>query len=226
MAGTFFFAVALLPPFVMLPKIVFDRRIRSLLIIALFISLGIVVNAFYFPRYSAPAIGILYAVMIQCMRHFRTVTMSGEPVGRFMIRIIPVICLVVGGLRLGAQPLHIRFDGTPALWYGLGPLGMPRAIVASDIQMRPGKHLLIVRYAPNHRCFDEWVYNDPDIDGAKVVWAREMSQESDRRLIRYFKDRQVWLVEPDKDPPALSRYPEATQLLGKSGSSGEGAPSR
>jgi hypothetical protein len=207
-AGAFFFAAALLPPLIMLPGIVRDRRIRGLLIVAAVFSLGVVVNAFYYPRYSAPVTAILYVVIIQCMRHLSTVTVSGEPAGRFLVRMIPVVCLLTAGLRVAAQPLDIQFDRYPTMWYGHRPVGIPRATIASDAQTRPGKQLLIVRYAPDHDCLDEWVYNDADIDGAKVVWAREMSSESDRQLIDYFKDRHVWLVEPDKDPPAISPYPE------------------
>src|ERR1019366_250418 len=111
------------------------------------------------------------------------------------------------GLRAAHQPLHIHMDRFPALWYGPGPLGIPRATVASKVQAQPEKQLLIVRYAPNHDCLDEWVYNEADIDGAKVVWAREMGPERDRALIDYFQGRRVWLAEPDKDPPAISQYP-------------------
>ena len=214
-AGAFFFAAVLLPPLIMLPKVVFDRRIRSLLIVGAIVAMGLLVNAFYCPRYSAPAIGVLYVVMIQCMRHFRTVTFSGEPFGSFVIRTLPLVCLLAAGLRVAAEPLHVRFEASPAMWYGPGSLGVPRATVASSIEARPGKHLLVVRYAPNHFCYDEWVYNDADIDGAKVVWAREMSPDRNRRLIDYFRDRQVWLVEPDKDPPAISPYPDPELLSGK-----------
>jgi len=51
------------------------------------------------------------------------------------------------------------------------------------------------------------VYNEADIDGSKVVWARDMSPEENEELIRYFRDRQVWLLEADETPPKLSLYP-------------------
>jgi len=43
-----------------------------------------------------------------------------------------------------------------------------------------------------------------------VIWAREMDIGNNMELIRYYKDRQVWLVEPDTFPAKLSPYPIAT----------------
>jgi hypothetical protein len=34
-----------------------------------------------------------------------------------------------------------------------------------------------------------------------------MGGERNQELIGYFKDRHVWLVEPDKIPPQVSPYP-------------------
>jgi hypothetical protein len=64
----------------------------------------------------------------------------------------------------------------------------------------PGKQLVIVRYSPDHNSLDEWVYNAADIDGAKVIWAREMNAANDFELIDHYKDRKVWLVQPDTEP--------------------------
>jgi len=55
------------------------------------------------------------------------------------------------------------------------------------------------------------VYNDADIDGAKVVWAREMDTTQNKKLFEYFNGRHVWLVEVDRDDhePRMTRYPTA-----------------
>ena len=66
---------------------------------------------------------------------------------------------------------------------------------------------MIVRYSPEHSYHAEWVYNEADIDGAKVIWAREMDEEHNRLLLEYFKDRHIWLVEPDRDNTRLIPYP-------------------
>jgi hypothetical protein len=205
-ASAFFFAAALLPPLMMLPKVVTDRRLRSLLVIAAVYSLGLVVNAWFFPHYAAPVTAIFYAVLIQCLRHLRTVNVMGMPSGRFVVRMTVVVCLLTAGLRLAAQPLQLRIERLPYLWYGTMPVGLARAKVASDMGARSRKQLLIVRYTSNHDPLDEWVYNDADIDAAKIVWAREMSPERNRELVDYFHDREVWLVEPDSGPPVVVPY--------------------
>ena len=76
-----------------------------------------------------------------------------------------------------------------------------------QLKNRPERQLAIVRYKPDHDSLSEWVYNEADIDNSRVVWAREMSADANRKLIEYFKDRQVWLVEADEKSPKLSPYP-------------------
>jgi len=56
-----------------------------------------------------------------------------------------------------------------------------------------------VSYGPKHSFQDEWVYNEADIDTAKVVWARDMDKAQNHELVDYFKDRHVWLLEVDWD---------------------------
>jgi hypothetical protein len=53
---------------------------------------------------------------------------------------------------------------------------------------------------------DEWVYNASDIDASRVVWAREMNTAHNLELISYYKDRTVWLVQPDMKPALVSPY--------------------
>jgi hypothetical protein len=54
--------------------------------------------------------------------------------------------------------------------------------------------------------YHEWVYNEADIDRAKVVWARDMGAAQNKELIDYFQDRHVWLVEADGSPPTVLPY--------------------
>jgi hypothetical protein len=66
--------------------------------------------------------------------------------------------------------------------------------------------LAIVRYDAGHDTRNEWVYNAADIDASRVIWAHDMSAVENRELFDYYKDRKIWLVEPDQNPPKVSRY--------------------
>jgi hypothetical protein len=72
----------------------------------------------------------------------------------------------------------------------------------------PGNHLVIVRYTTGTIETGEWVYNQADIDRAKVVWAREIPGIDVAPLLRYFQGRRVWILEPRFSPPRLTEYLE------------------
>jgi len=82
-----------------------------------------------------------------------------------------------------------------------------RRSVVQALEKQPGRHLVLLRYTPGHNPHEEWVFNGADIDAGKIVWAREMSPEQDRPFLDYFRNRRVWLLEPDQSPPKLSPYP-------------------
>jgi len=77
-----------------------------------------------------------------------------------------------------------------------------RARLVRQLEKQPGKHLVIVRYGPVHSVAHEYVYNRADIDGAKVVWARDMVEPQNRELVEYFKDRQLWYLDEGWDSPS------------------------
>ena len=83
------------------------------------------------------------------------------------------------------------------MWYGPDHFGTEREKVEEQLERLPGKQLAIVRYTDTHNSMDEWVYNAADIDHSKVIWARDMDAANNDKLIRYYNDRQVWLVQPD-----------------------------
>jgi hypothetical protein len=70
----------------------------------------------------------------------------------------------------------------------------------------PGKLLVFVRYWPQHIFQEEWVYNEADIDRARVVWARDLGDSENGKLMRYYPDRAVLLLEPDARPVRLGPW--------------------
>jgi hypothetical protein len=84
---------------------------------------------------------------------------------------------------------------------------MDRARILRELEQDNERHLVVVRYDSDHCLHNEWVYNKADIDGAKVVWARDMGPEANKELLDYFKDRRVWLLKADQLPRHLIPYP-------------------
>jgi hypothetical protein len=83
-----------------------------------------------------------------------------------------------------------------------------RKPVEQYLDALPGQHLVLVRYSKGHNVGEEYVYNDADIDRAKTVWAREIPGMEVNPLLKYFRNRDVWLFEPDEDNESVSPYSE------------------
>jgi hypothetical protein len=200
----FFLGIALLPPLIMLPRALRDRRIRLLVIIGALFTAGLSMEAFLIPHYIAPFTAGLFAILLQCMRHLRFAGRCRTS-GLFLVRATPIVCLVLATVSTFSSAFGITISGV-----GLTQTeGRPRARVLARLQSYPGRQLAIVRYAPDHNPLWEWVYNSADIDASKVVWARDMDSINNLELLAYFKDRSAWLVEPDVDPPRVSPYPRS-----------------
>jgi hypothetical protein len=209
----FFAGVALLPPLIMLRRVIIDKRVRFLVLCVLVLMAGMALQVFLLPHYLAPFTAAFYAIGLQAMRHLRQWRFEGKPTGQALVRFIVTICVVMTGLRLFAGPFHLVLPEYPAAawnfsWYGPGHFGTERVRVEESLRQLPGNQLAIVRYSSLHNPFNEWVYNSADIDNSKVIWAREMAVADDLELIRYYRDRRVWVVEPDVTPARVTECPK------------------
>jgi len=81
-----------------------------------------------------------------------------------------------------------------------------RKPVEQKLDALPGEHLVLVRYAKDHNSGEEYVYNEADIDHAKIVWAREIPGMDLGPLLNYFRNRDVWVFEPDEDDESVTPY--------------------
>jgi hypothetical protein len=89
-----------------------------------------------------------------------------------------------------------RFDGSETKGFKPEEAPLPqqyqRAWIQSALEKRNGKQLIIVHYAYRDVPWQDWIYNDADIEDAHVVWARDMGCEKNRELLDYYADRQAW----------------------------------
>jgi len=190
-----------------------NRDTRFLFLVCGTVMAGCTFPIVFLPHYGAPITCAILAFVLQAMRRLRSQPGRRQPAGLFITRAVPLICLLMLALRVGVKPLHLpepRRWLAPApfpSWCSLGPNLLERAAVLANLERQAGRHLAIVHYGPNHpNDFHEWVYNRANIDAAKVIWARDMGAARNEELINYFRDRHVWMVEPDDNPPRLLPY--------------------
>lgn len=197
----FYIGPAFTLPLLAFPWIVRDRRMRLALVAAGVFCLGLLVETWTFPHYVAPATGLVYLMLIQCMRHLRLWTWRDGPAGQFLVRSVPMVCLGMILLRAAGVAVHAPLEPH----WPTGSLDLP--VVVAKLDNIPGDHLVIVRYGPNHLVDRDRIYNEPDIDRSRIVWARDMGDAQNQELLGYFKQRHAWLMEGDEVPPKLQPYP-------------------
>jgi hypothetical protein len=187
-------------PLLAFPWILHDRKMRFPLIACAIFLLGLAVETWAMPHYAAPATGLFYLVLLQCMRHLRLCRWRGHRAGVALVRAIPMIACAMVLLRVGAAATQPRIESP---W----PRGnLDRAQIVGELERTPGRHLVIVSYSPHHDLNWEWVYNAADIDDAKIVWARDMGASNNLELLEYFNERHAWKLNGDESPAKLEPY--------------------
>jgi hypothetical protein len=189
-------------PLVVLAGILRDRWSRFALATCGVLAAGLIAESFFFTHYAAPMMALIFMLVLQAMRQLRLWRWRHRQTGRLMMWTMVILCL---GVFVGAFAQQTRSSRAAAM--------LPRARILSQLAESHGHHLVIVRYGPAHSLEQEWVDNAADIDGAKVVWAREMDEAQNRKLMEYFKDRQVWLLEVGQGHsyPELKPYPVGSE---------------
>jgi hypothetical protein len=182
---------------------------RFLLALTVTSVAGLALEVFFYPHYAAPMTSIVYLWVLLAMRSLCRWTWRGRPIGRALALAIPLICLSMLAVRAAAGPLHLSLGSE---WlptsYNARPIQTARARIEADLRALPGDHLVLVHVGPHPQSDSDWVYNEAEIDAAKIVWARDMG-ERNQELLDYYKNRQVWLMDADQDVPQLRPYLQA-----------------
>ncbi|MBX6311597.1 MAG: hypothetical protein IRY99_01540 [Isosphaeraceae bacterium] len=195
LAGTgAYFVGPLAPALLLLPGALRRRPVRFAAAAALFLVVVHQICLGMQAHYLAPAAGLFLLLVAEGLRRLYTLRCGRWRVGRLLALVVAALVPLELGLAAVARATY------PRGWE------YDRARVAAQLESTEGRHLVIVRYQPEHNPHIEWVYNRADIDGAKVVWARALGPQRDRALLDYFQDRRVWLLDADAQPPRLEPY--------------------
>lgn len=172
-------------------KLIFEEKALVLLAGGAVLG-GVLIEQTTYPHYPAPAAGLLYTLVTAAWRAvperqklFHAVTASA-----FMLALVFVS-------RAASAPISPIWQWNS--WCDPPKHGYQRASIQRMIEEQPGTHVAIVKYERS-RLGAAWVYNSPDIDGQRLIWAQDMG-ERNRELLDYYPDRTFWIVEPDAKPP-------------------------
>jgi hypothetical protein len=192
---SFFIGVLFTPYFVNFRQMLRRRSFQFALGTWALLAAAILQQTWSMPHYAAPAASLAILLVVESLRQAQPAKWHGRRVGRFLVRAtLPLLLLsALASFALGKYR-------EPPNW------SRDRHKIECSLNQMEGKHLVIVRYDPAVFHSVEWIFNRADIDSAKVVWAREMDAGSNRTLLEYFKERHIWLVEPDKVPRGLVPY--------------------
>ncbi len=152
-----------------------------------------------FPQYAAPAAPALYLLATFGLYGVSRLQLPRLNGSRFVAGIL------IAELMLGLSIFGWRVSDSrdfPEPQY----VSKDRARVAHDILSHPGKQLCLVRYIRYHDGWQEWVFNGADLNSERLVWARSLSPETDREIIKDLPRRTVWLARPDIPEEMLKRY--------------------
>jgi hypothetical protein len=183
-------------PFLMLPRVVQDHRMRLPLCQFLVCAVGLLSIVWFQPHYAAPLAASLFILLVQALRHLRHAEIQGRPVGILLTRLVVFLAIDWVVIQAGQAARH------PVVGWAT-----ERAELVQKLDRLPGRHLVLVRYSHQHNVHQECVYNAADIDQARIVWAREIPGQDLHPLLSYFKDRKIWELETDQSPPKLRAYP-------------------
>jgi|SRR5579884_162761 len=196
---------------------------RLLLTVCFAVILANMLLIGYEPHYSAPATCVILGVVLIAMRRIRSWSRQGRPIGLSVTRMVPAICLLLLALRVATSTVSGRTRSRRAgvgipTWCWQSPTNSVRTVILERLAKYTRGQIVIVHYnLADYPTGFEWVYNSADIDSQKVIWAHDMGPEKNEELIRYYKDRQAWLLFADDDPPRLVPYSEAADREANAG---------
>jgi hypothetical protein len=181
-----------------------ERRFVWVAFTLLLFVLGTNFYPFFYPHYIAALTCVFVLVSVTGLRQLSQLPIA---TGREAAWMILALCgahfVFWYGLHLFDPPAMLPFE----TWDVINHENPARRIAVNKVlAAEPGQQLVIVRYTPRHIFQEEWVYNEADIDAARVVWARDLGSDQDQELLRYYAGRTAWFLDADEQPPRLTPY--------------------
>jgi hypothetical protein len=179
---------------IVLPR---TRKVRMALVIAGALMFALLMEKAYQPHYFAPAMPLVILLIVAGWRYMLRMARAQSA----------TLQKAVGVLLAGSVLVSYGYDITD---YVHNPpphsFANQRSAIIKQLSGSDSRHVVIVRYTPNHDIHRDFVQNLADIDGSSVIWARDMGEDGNRDLLEYYRDRKIWLLEADLGTPRLTEY--------------------
>jgi len=124
--------------------------------------------------------------LIQSLAQLHRWRWGARPAGKNLVRGLAILCLISFSL------LGLKMRGADRTGWNYR-----RQAILNRLRQEPGKTLVIVRYPPHHNPNREWVYNEADIENAKVILARDMGPDENKAIIDFMHDRKPLFLDAD-----------------------------
>jgi hypothetical protein len=190
----FFFGISLSAALVFARQILKSRRLQVVWFCSGFVLLQVFSEQSGYPHYASPIAAAFVLFAIQGLRRVSHGEWGTLPAGAIIARsTIPVLFAILAvravqhapGTRPSASPNDVSWCCTDARL-------RDRTWLVKRLEREPGDHLVLVRYDLERYDTLEWVYNEPDPDRSKVVFARDMGLQRNAEILRYYQGRTVW----------------------------------
>jgi hypothetical protein len=187
-----------------------DARLRCVAATLAIFALGTNLFPYLLSHYLAAVTCLFVLVSVVGLQQLGRIRIHEAAVGMEIARVLIVLCF---GEFLSWYALHL-FE-SPDLysilryetWDSMNhDNSRRRSEVYQQLAETPGQLLVFVHYSSHHVYQNEWVWNAADIDGSRIVYARDLGRDEDETLIRYYPNRKVLLLEPDDSEPQLQAF--------------------
>jgi len=206
----FFFGPALSGALLFATQILSTPRLRVIWAAAGVVGLQALTEQSAYAHYVAPAAPVIMLFIVRGFQRLAQCRPLRIPWGPAMVRLAAPLMLLVIGIRAvalcpawspPAETTYISWCCTDARLRDREPL-------IQKLLEQPGKHLVLVSYDLKRYDTVEWVYNEPDIDHSRIVFARDMGPKENQELLKYYSDRRLWRVRIDAKAYVLNEGEE------------------
>ena len=193
--GFYFASWPLILALVCAPFALKNLRLRWAAVLLGLFFVGLFMLTGILPHYAAPAVGLLLVFEVGGLHWLRYWNPQGKPLGSLLAR-VALLAMVLLFVQNVIQKPASYSSGPPAF------KALRKRLIA-QLDVAPGKQLVLVRYSPEHNPYMDFVVNGAEFEQERILWARAMGADADRSVVDYFHDRRIWILDGDEANPQL-----------------------